>query len=110
MASCLVYPIIYYHAVYISTSGFFQVCSLVALMYLIEIYVGQKWLEGIEPFTISVKSYDNYFLTCDAYNTVFLSAFHNTVTLLLRLDIRLDLLDSSNVMLRKILDRMKKVP
>lgn len=111
MAACLVYPVLYYHAMYISTISFLPACSLAVLIYLIENHVGQNWIECAD-FAIlnTVKSNDHWFLVADAYNSIFLSLFHKGITLLIRLDFRLDIMDSSNVTLRKILDRMKKVP
>lgn len=111
MAACLVYPVVYYHAMYVSTVSFLPACSLAVLIYLIENHIGQNWIESADFAMLNtVKSVDTWFVVTDVYNRIYLSLFHNVTTLLIRLDFRLDIMDSSNATLRKILDRMKKVP
>ncbi|XP_057309330.1 uncharacterized protein LOC130647476 [Hydractinia symbiolongicarpus] len=110
LAACLIYPVIYYHAIYMSTASFIQAFSLAALSYIVEVYVGQTWIEGTEPFSTPPKSKNPHFLMCDTYNETFFTFFHNAVTLLIRFDFRSDLLDTSNIYLRKYMDRVKKVP
>ena len=111
LASLLVYPILYYHALYITQATFLQVSSLAILIYIIQNFVGQQWIECVDQITQNtIKSVDPNFLAADMYNEVFLSLYHNMITLLIRMDFRIDLHDRSNVALRQVLDRMKKTP
>ena len=80
------------------------------LILLVQVFVGQKWIENTEPFSGPVKSTDPVFAVFDFYNDVFMAPFHYGVTFLLRMDIRLDLRGKSDVELRKIMDRTRKTP
>jgi len=96
---------------YITTASFLQVCSLAILTYIVQNFVGQQWIECVDQITLNTtKSNDTNFLIADGYNEVFLCLFHNMTVLLVRQDFRRDLLESSDVALRQILDRMKKTP
>ncbi|XP_066915366.1 uncharacterized protein [Clytia hemisphaerica] len=111
LASLLVYPVLYYHALYVTDATFLQVVSLAILIYIIQNFVGQQWIECVDQITQNtIKSVDPNFLAADLYNEVFLSFYHNMITLLIRMDFRMDLHDRSNVALRQVLDRMKKTP
>ena len=104
------YITIFYHAVYITTMSFLQSVSLLILVILFQVFVGQKWIENIEPFSGPIKSASTVFAAVDFYNDVFLALFHYLVTLLMRLDFREDLRWQSDTELRKIMTRIQPTP
>ena len=76
----------------------------------LQVYVGDKWMESREPFTTATKGSGGMFTLCDYYNEVFLGFFHCMATLFVRLELRLDLLGTSDNELRLILGGTKKGP
>ena len=89
---------------------FLQTLSLFMLVGLFQVFVGQKWIEGSEPFSGPNKNDSTLFAICDFYNDVFIAPFHFMVTLLLRLDFREDIRWQSDTELRKIMSRMQPAP
>ena len=110
LASCLIYPVVYYHAIYFHGLNFFQVCSLVMLTLIVQTFIGQKWIEGVEPFSGMIKSKNTLFQAVDIYNEIFMSPFQFSVMMLMRYGYRVDLISISDIELRKLLDRVHKVP
>ena len=80
------------------------------LVTLIQIFIGQKWIEGSEPFSGPSKSESLLFAMADCYNEVFIAPFHFLVTILLRLDFCENLRWQSDTELRKIMTRTQPVP
>ena len=102
--------IVFYHAVYLTSMTLLQTSSLFVLVGLLQIFVGQKWIEGSEPWSGPYKSDSPLFAVVDCYSDIFIAPFHFMVTLLLRLDCREDIRWQSDTELRKIMTRMQPTP
>jgi len=102
--------VIFYHATYLTSMTILQTLSLAMLIGLLQIFVGQKWIEGSEPFSGPNKSNSALFAVCDVINDIFIAPFHFMVTLGLRLDLREDIRWQSDTELRKIMSRMQPAP
>ena len=100
----------FYHATHVTSMTLLQTLSLFMLIGLLQIFVGQKWIEGVEAFSGPNKSESTLFAMFDIYNDIFIAPFHFMVTLLLRLDFREDIRWQSDTELRKIMTRLQPAP